>query len=528
MTTILAPVETTPILLMKFTAEASPQLMDAIAERLIEGGLRIVVKEGDILGLSTDQAHLQAEAEHIRLVKRRNDTGIMEDFNMRDKKDYMNEEGFWKDAEGLFTANDRCILVWNLMDDICVLPANMGQQQQVVASSNLSRVLDQAGISYQDGPHKTAVLLGQVLQKRILYQDGPHKTAVLRQVLQKHNLAQIMPVHIPHISHSIFRQTMYSPTVPVQEIRDYYGEEIAFYFAWMDFLTKWLIFPGILGVITLLQRWYRGDNVDQDEYTPFYGLFCFLWAICYCRFWKRHEHRLAYSWGTYAQSEYERKGYFLRHQFRGTLRQSPITGAIETYYPPFQRRLKYIVSALITAILLGVAFCVMILSLNLQGYIDPKRDPERWGTRHPFHYPVLSVLAQEGQIFDAASSWRCLIPVALHVACIFSMNLIYRKIAERLTDWENHETQFGHKNSLILKRFLFEAFDCYVALFYLAFYKRDVDRLHSELISIFNIDTFRRLGLECILPLLFQRVVSPLCMLQRRTTTLCAQAILLF
>jgi hypothetical protein len=61
----------------------------------------------------------------------------------------------------------------------------------------------------------------------------------------------------------------------------------------------------------------------------------------------------------------------------------------------------------------------------------------------------------------------------------------------------------------ILKRFLFEAFDCYVALFYLAFYERDVDRLRLELISVFNIDTFRRLGLECILPMLFQRLVSP-------------------
>ena len=27
----------------------------------------------------------------------------------------------------------------------------------------------------------------------------------------------------------------------MQEMRDYYGEELAFYFAWMQFYTLWLI-----------------------------------------------------------------------------------------------------------------------------------------------------------------------------------------------------------------------------------------------------------------------------------------------
>lgn len=44
-----------------------------------------------------------------------------------------------------------------------------------------------------------------------------------------------------------------------------------------------------------------------------------------------------------------------------------------------------------------------------------------------------------------------------------------------------------------------------MALFYLAFYERDIDRLRMELISVFQIDTFRRLMLECILPMVLQR-----------------------
>ena len=482
---MLPPVETTPILLIKFTKKASPPLRDAIVERLSQEGLSIVVKENDVLGLTTTQLQLEAEAEHVRLVKRKCETDIMEEFTVRDRKEYMNEEGHWKDAEGLFTANDRGVLVWRILDDTPVLPE--GQ-----VSSNLSRQLDQLHIRY-----------------RLSSKYGKEEHVMkLRYILEQHGLVSVSSVHAPHIRNTIFQHTMYNLTVPLQEIRDYYGEGIAFYFAWMSFLTKWLLFPGILGVLTKLQRWWRQDTIDEDEYTPFYGLACFLWAIVYSRFWKRHEHRLAYSWGTFSQSEYERKGYFLRPQFKGILRKSPVTGAMETYYPASRRRLKYIVSALITTVLLGVAFFVMILSLNLQGYIRPKRDPERWNqdNPHPFHFPVLSSLAEEGQIFDATSTFKCLVPVVLHVLCIFTMNYIYRFIAERLTEWENHETVIGFQNSLILKRFFFEAFDCYVALFYLAFYERDVDRLRLELVTVFNIDTFRRVLCECILPMLLQRV----------------------
>jgi len=66
--------------------------------------------------------------------------------------------------------------------------------------------------------------------------------------------------------------------------------------------------------------------------------------------------------------------------------------------------------------------------------------------------------------------------------------------------------QEAHDNSLIVKRFLFEAFDCYIALFYIAFELRDVDRLRVELVSLFSTDVFRRVFTEAVIPLLMQRL----------------------
>lgn len=36
---------------------------------------------------------------------------------------------------------------------------------------------------------------------------------------------------------------------PVQELRNYYGEEVAFYFVWMDFLTCWLCVPAAVSAV---------------------------------------------------------------------------------------------------------------------------------------------------------------------------------------------------------------------------------------------------------------------------------------
>lgn len=180
---------------------------------------------------------------------------------------------------------------------------------------------------------------------------------------------------------------------------------------------------------------------------------------------------------------------------------------MEKYYPPNKRRLKYCVSALVTLILLSGAFFVMILSLNMQGYIKHKHDSKSWYTpsnqeaeSHPFHFEYFANLSGKGRIFDCGSTIQSTLAVILHVTLVLSMNMGYRKVAELLTDWENHESRVTYSNSLIFKRFFFEAFDAYIVLMYLAFYEQDVNKVRSELINVFNVDTFRRLLLEGVIP----------------------------
>lgn len=502
-TAVLPPVETTPLILIRFTAKTPAELLLLVQERLVQGGLHIVDQDVDdegrvLLGLTAHQEELEAEAQHIRLKKRTNESDIIEYLRVKTKAQFYSRsstDASPRDHLGLFSCNDWSLLAWSILDDINVMPKGH-------VSTNLSRRLDAYKVVYRR--YGGGELLSSLLRAEL-----GERSDCLRHVLQAYDFVDLVtPVHQPRVRNAIWSESCKHWIPPLQAIRDYYGEEIAFYFAWMEFITRWLCFPAVLGVIVYVARLYRQTTVDNDEYAAAYGLLCFMWSILCAIFWERQENRLSYDWGTFATSDFQKQRFFTkRPEFVGELRISPITGQLEAYYPPYKRRLKMMVSALITCILLGVAFAVMILSLNLQGYINPQTDPKRWmDNRHPFHFPSLSILAEEGQIFDAKSQWVCFVPVVLHIACIFTMNLIYRWIAEHLTDWENHETHRSHRNSLVLKRFLFEAFDCYVALFYLAFYERDVHRLRLELISVFSIDTFRRLLLECVVPMILQKL----------------------
>ena len=83
---------------------------------------------------------------------------------------------------------------------------------------------------------------------------------------------------------------------------------------------------------------------------------------------------------------------------------------------------------------------MMVIGMNLQGYISSE-DLQQWGEeKHPLYFPFFSRLAEEGAIFDAQSAWKSLIPVVLRALFVMQLNNKYRGIAEKLTEWENHET----------------------------------------------------------------------------------------
>ena len=85
---------------------------------------------------------------------------------------------------------------------------------------------------------------------------------------------------------------------PLNVIKDYYGEKMGFYFAWLIHYTGWLIPPIVIGLIVGIIMLIRGlvdeDNPDPDTWlnSPvsfIYGITIMIWVTLFNESWKRKQ-----------------------------------------------------------------------------------------------------------------------------------------------------------------------------------------------------------------------------------------------
>lgn len=81
-------------------------------------------------------------------------------------------------------------------------------------------------------------------------------------------------------------------TQPIKAIRNYFGETIAFYFAFLDFYTMALIVPSFLGLIS-----YLFASV-APSLVPINCVINALWTVIFIKLWKRRSNTLAFEFGT--------------------------------------------------------------------------------------------------------------------------------------------------------------------------------------------------------------------------------------
>mmetsp|Transcript_30819 Transcript_30819/g.86379 ORF Transcript_30819/g.86379 Transcript_30819/m.86379 type:complete len:678 (-) Transcript_30819:297-2330(-) len=325
---------------------------------------------------------------------------------------------------------------------------------------------------------------------------GASRNEYLYDTLRQRQLELVFPPEKTS-RNRIWRQSLTAAGPPLAEMRAVYGEAVAFYFAWMSFYMYALLVPAVLGVLLFSLR-PEGVTVDDAPYLPFFGMIVVVWGALFIKGWKRRQAELAAEWGSASLPEWHQRP---RLEFHGTVRTSYATGSEEVHYPMWKRRSFYLLSFSVTIFFLGFAAVGMVLSLNLQGYMT---DPGS-----PLHIPSFARRAEPGALFDP-DGWLFLVPVVAHSTFIMALNTVYRGVAEVLTRWENHRTENEHDQSLILKRFVFEALDCYISLFYLAFVRCDVVLLRAELMGLYLTDQVRRVLLESVVPWVTGKLSSSL------------------
>lgn len=192
----------------------------------------------------------------------------------------------------------------------------------------------------------------------------------------------------------------------INNIRDKFGEQVAFYFAFLQSYFQFLFFPAAFGF---------GAWLILGQFSLFYAIVNCLWCVIFFEYWKKKEVDLAVQWGVRGVSRIQHPR--AEFQFERET-QDPVTGEIIKVYSPLkrlQRQLLQLPFAIACLLVLGslIASCFSIEIFIAEIYSGPFK------------------------------TYLVFLPTVLLTIFMPALNTVLTRLGERLTVWENYETQDG-------------------------------------------------------------------------------------
>lgn len=254
---------------------------------------------------------------------------------------------------------------------------------------------------------------------------------------KKHPLKAVFALHDPEVLDKFEAEWIknWKPwqlmSCPLSDIRNYFGEPVAFYFAFLQFYLRWLIAPAIVGLIFFIWQVAVGKIAVLGI-----SLLCFFmifWSVAFVDFWARAESRYRMAWG---MTKFQQKAV-ARPQFVGEWTHDSVSGLWTEEFSFFKRAFR--ISAIYTFVMIWITSCVVLVVVVLtQRDSDPN---------------------------DLA------LKVYLGVAnavMIFIFDIIYKLVSKYGNEWENHRTDQDYQNAMIMKSFIFKFVNSFASLFYLS------------------------------------------------------------
>mmetsp|Transcript_47156 Transcript_47156/g.75551 ORF Transcript_47156/g.75551 Transcript_47156/m.75551 type:complete len:954 (+) Transcript_47156:88-2949(+) len=228
---------------------------------------------------------------------------------------------------------------------------------------------------------------------------------------------------------------------PLPEIRNYFGEPVAFYFAFLQFYLKWLIAPAFVGTAFFI--WQMAAEELAVSGIPFLCFFMIFWSVAFVDFWYRAESRYRLQWG---MTKFQQKAV-ARPQFNGEWTHDSVTGLWIEEFSLFKRACR--ASTIYTFVVIWISGCVVSV--------------------------VFVLLLRDGDPNDLGMK------IALGVVngvMIFVFDFIYKMVSKYGNEWENHRTEQDYQNALIAKSFIFKFINSFSSLFYLGFLRPEQKGLY--------------------------------------------------
>ena len=283
-----------------------------------------------------------------------------------------------------------------------------------------------------------------------LYQYG-----FLQSILYKRNLINYKKKEslysIKYILLSLFNN--HNLMDVVNSFRNLFSEYVSYYLLWLTYLIHWIVYPIILGLIlhilllkdNIKEMTVYNDNeiiIDLKDIVllGFSGLII-IFANLFQKTWMQKEKMFCYFWGMENYLNNEPNNDFKSDHSIDFLFGTKIK---------VMKRNKFIFRNILSYIILGMVIIIRLISIHFLFSLQRKWN-EEYQIKGKLGYAMVS-----GGIS-------------------LTMTQIYKFLSRKLSYWENHKNLIDQYNSLTLKVFLFEFFNNYATIYYIAFYKPYLD-----------------------------------------------------
>ena len=265
---------------------------------------------------------------------------------------------------------------------------------------------------------------------------------------------------------------------PLSDIREYFGEKVALFFAWLGHYTYFLLLPvAFMFLMYLSMSIYRPNEAEIDYRQVVTVLFVVTWVVFYTTGWSEQSKVIALKWGTCGFESIQKDRPQFKGEFKsdGTNCRSVVDNKKVQYYPESKRETTKLFSYVIITACIVIVICTNIATFFLMKRAHMKNNVDTSSTDPN---DVVTVFSQY-------------LIYGLYTP-LFSY--FYRPISIYLNDLENYKTDVDYEDALIAKSLIFQLFNNFTAPFFVAFAKKP---LFNDCVGDLCINDVRQL-LICI------------------------------
>ncbi|KAL9130230.1 MAG: hypothetical protein Q9217_001523 [Psora testacea] len=218
----------------------------------------------------------------------------------------------------------------------------------------------------------------------------------------------------------------------LDDIRNRFGEKVAYYFAFTQSYFSFLLFPAAFG----FSCW-----VLLGHFSSIYAIVNGLWCVIFIEYWKRQELDLGFRWGVKGVSTIQEKRREFQHEKET---KDPVTGETVQIFPAtkrLQRQLLQIPFAVLASLALGT---VIATCFGIEIFLS-----------EVYNGPFKNILV--------------FLPTLLLTGLIPTLSTVLTEFATRLTEYENYETVDSYESAMTQKIFVLNFITSYLPIFLTAF-----------------------------------------------------------